>query len=76
MPDLWRDGIPILYSYPGQSIWPAAEKGLIQVGGCIVYDNQPTWWCEVDQYGWDGPDPARAIREAIRQVEAKLELPN
>ena len=63
-------GIPILYGYPGQGIRPAVKQGLIQVGGCIVYDDQPTWWCETDQHGWDGPDPDRAIRVALQQVES------
>ena len=53
-------GIPILYGYPSNGIWPAVEQGLLQVGGCIGYDDQPTWWCETDQYWWDGPDPSRA----------------
>ncbi len=67
-------GIPILYGYPDQGIWLAGEQGLIQLGGCIVYDDQPTWWCETDQYGWDGPDPDRAIRVALQQV-ASTETP-
>ena len=67
-------GIPILCGYPGQGIWPTVEQGLIQLGGCIVYDDQPTWWYETDQYGWDGPDPARAIREVIRLGDPDIEL--
>ena len=74
MPSCGETGIPILYGYPGQGIRSVVEQGLIQIGGCIVYDDQPTWWCETDQYGRDGPDPARAIREVLKRVEPSVEL--
>jgi hypothetical protein len=41
------------------------ERGVIALGGCAVTDDDPTWWCDKDQYGWDGPDPYRALRQVF-----------
>ena len=40
---------------------------MIELGGCVVVEDMPTWWCETDQHGWDGPDPDRAIRVAYNR---------
>jgi hypothetical protein len=50
----------------------ASERGLIALGGCVVTDNLPTWQCPSCGESWEGPNPAKAIREAIRKIEADL----
>ena len=64
-------GIPIAYGYPTGHLFDAADMKLVELGGCVIAEDMPTWWCEKEQYGWDGPDTTRAIREAIREIEAE-----
>lgn len=56
-------GIPIVYGMPTYEVFEIAQTGVLKLGGCDLIGDDPTWWCERDQYGWDGPDPSRAIRE-------------
>jgi hypothetical protein len=58
-------GVPILYGYPSSQSFRLHDEGLIAFGGCLVVESQPTWWCERDQLGWEGPDPARVIRQLL-----------
>lgn len=64
-----QTGIPIVYGYPSPAVFQAADEGLLAIGGCVVLDDEPTWWCKEDEVGWDGPDQSRAIREVMRAVE-------
>jgi hypothetical protein len=61
-----RPTLPIVYGFSSSALFRAAAAW----GGDVIVEDMPTWWCETDQYGWDGPDPARAIREALRQMGA------
>lgn len=36
---------PIAYGYPGPEMIEAAERGEIELGGCTVFDGQPTRRC-------------------------------
>lgn len=38
--------IPIAYGYPGPGMMEAAERGEIELGGCVIFDEQPTRRCE------------------------------
>lgn len=37
--------VPITYGYPGHEMWEAADRGEIVLGGCVVFDEQPTARC-------------------------------
>ncbi len=63
-------GLPLVYGMP--SYFPlgvAEERGLLALAGCGIAEDSPTWRCPKCGHEWDGPDTARSIREAIRQVE-------
>jgi len=38
--------IPIIYGYPMPSVMRRAEKGLVELGGCVVGKNDPTHHCK------------------------------
>jgi len=38
--------IPIVYGLPGDKMVKAAKKGKIILGGCIVNDCSPKWYCK------------------------------
>lgn len=38
-------GVPIAYGLPGPEMSGAAERGEIVLGGCVVWDDQPTHEC-------------------------------
>jgi hypothetical protein len=44
--------IPIVYGYPGADLAEQAEKGLVELGGCCVDDNNPNWKCKVCAKEW------------------------
>ncbi len=39
--------IPIIYGYPTQKMMKKAKKGLIHLGGCIVTDCDPKYYCTI-----------------------------
>jgi hypothetical protein len=39
--------IPIVYGMPGEKLIKKAKKGKVMLGGCIVTDCDPKWYCKV-----------------------------
>jgi hypothetical protein len=39
--------IPIVYGLPGEKLIRKAKKGKVMLGGCIVTDCDPKWYCKV-----------------------------
>lgn len=40
-----RSGVRIVYGMPDAELVEQAERGLVALGGCLVYDGNPTWQC-------------------------------
>jgi CarboxypepD_reg-like domain len=40
--------IPIIYGYPNKKMLRKAAKNKILIGGCLVFDCQPNWYCKRD----------------------------
>jgi hypothetical protein len=40
-----KDILPIVYGLPAPETFEEAEKGLIKLGGCVIFDNDPSWEC-------------------------------
>lgn len=38
--------IPIVYGLPGKKLLKKAEKGKVKLGGCVVSDCNPKWFCK------------------------------
>lgn len=47
-----KEVIPIVYGYPGKALMEQAQKGLVLLGGCIVCDEDPRWYCQACQNRW------------------------
>lgn len=41
--------VRIIYGYPSEKTMEDAEKGLIYIGGCIISNNSPKWYCKRDE---------------------------
>ncbi len=54
------DVVPILYGYPLPETMDAAEKGLIELGGCCVAADDPRKHCNACGERFDRPSPRRA----------------
>ncbi len=39
------DLIPILYGYPAPEMFQSADRGEIELGGCVIYGDDPEWTC-------------------------------
>ena len=37
--------IPIVYGLPNERGFDAARRGEIRLGGCLVSEDSPAWWC-------------------------------
>lgn len=57
-PDCGRAGVPIMYGEPDREMMVAAKKGRIALGGCVIYDGQPTWTCS-EGHAWRADESAR-----------------
>jgi hypothetical protein len=60
------DVVPIAYGYPGPEMMDAAEKGLIELGGCCVTDDDPRKQCRACGEQFDRP-PVRGAGRATRR---------
>lgn len=47
-----KNVLPILYGLPSEKMFKQAEAGRILLGGCIVYDNQPEYYCKKDDFSF------------------------
>jgi hypothetical protein len=59
------DVVPIEYGYPGQEMMDAAAKGLIELGGCCVFGDDPRKHCKACGEQFDRP-PASVRRPTDR----------
>jgi hypothetical protein len=55
------DVVAIMYGYPMPETMAAAEKGLIELGGCCVNERDPRKHCKACGVDFD-PRPSRAAR--------------
>ena len=37
--------VPIMYGLPGAEAGKLQEEGKLKLGGCIVWDENPGWYC-------------------------------
>ena len=37
--------LPIVYGYPAAELFEEAEAGRVQLGGCVVTEDDPKWAC-------------------------------
>ncbi|MCB2222133.1 MAG: hypothetical protein KQI35_17250 [Bacteroidetes bacterium] len=40
--------IPIIYGFPDESLFIKADKGEVILGGCVIVENNPEWYCKRD----------------------------
>ncbi len=38
--------IPIVYGMPSPKLMKQAEKGKVKLGGCVIYNEMPKWYCK------------------------------
>ncbi|MBN2891346.1 MAG: hypothetical protein JXL97_05730 [Bacteroidales bacterium] len=38
--------IPIVYGLPSPKLMKQAERGKVKLGGCMVYNDNPQWYCK------------------------------
>lgn len=48
--------VPIVYGYPDEELFRAADRGEAEVGGCVVMHEQPLWRCRSCGAAWGSDD--------------------
>jgi len=46
--------VPVMYGMPGPKMQDDAAAGKIHLGGCIISDNDPKWYCQRDETAFGG----------------------
>ena len=41
--------VPIMYGYPSELMRKKAQKGEAVIGGCVMEDDNPLWYCNRDK---------------------------
>ncbi len=44
--------IPIVYGHPGPELREAAERGEVFLGGCVITEDDPLWYCRDCEHSW------------------------
>ena len=44
--NLKKDVIPIIYGLPDDALFKKGQKGEVKLGGCVVMDDAPQWYCK------------------------------
>jgi hypothetical protein len=47
------DVVPIMYGLPGPEMAEASIKGEIVLGGCVIFGNDPAWFCRACEARWN-----------------------
>ena len=65
----------IMYGLPTQETLDRVERGEVQLGGCMIFDDMPDWVCRSCGHQWFDPnDPARIERdELLERIRAKAD---
>jgi len=45
-------GVRIIYGYPGPDLCKASKRGEVELGGCCVGDNDPSFHCKTCGHEW------------------------
>jgi len=48
-----EDVVPIIYGEPNMELFEAAERGEVCLGGCIIFDDAPNWYCNNCGAQWE-----------------------
>ena len=67
--------VPICYGKPGGDLLDAADAGLCVLGGCIIEEKSPTWYCKACGFKWmddqsEVQNSSATLKEVRRIVEA------
>lgn len=46
------DSVPIVYGYPSSDMFAADERGQVELGGCILWGDDPQWYCRPCGHRW------------------------
>ncbi|MCP4121120.1 MAG: hypothetical protein GY751_05155 [Bacteroidetes bacterium] len=41
--------VPVMYGMPGPKMQDDAYAGKIKLGGCLIGENDPKWYCKRDE---------------------------
>ena len=44
--------VPIIYGFPGPELAEESERGKVELGGCVVSDDDPRWCCKRCDHRW------------------------
>lgn len=44
--------IPIVYGLPDFELFESASRGEVAIGGCVIFDDNPTWRCTACGQEW------------------------
>jgi len=69
------DVVSIEYGYPGPEMMAEAEKGLIELGGCCVTDDDPRKQCKACGEQFDRPRVGGAVRTEPAQPPRRKRRP-
>jgi hypothetical protein len=47
-----RTVIPIVYGYPAPQLWEKSLDGKVKIGGCLISDVSPNWYCTTCEHEW------------------------
>ena len=66
-----KDVIPFAYGLPGEEMREDGRAGKVRLGGCIIMDDNPEWYCKACHYEWqtDHPQDGRVICLECGEIE-------
>jgi hypothetical protein len=42
--------IPVIYGLPTEKLFKLAKEGVYALGGCVLRESNPTWYCKRDKF--------------------------
>ena len=62
----------IVYGMPTHDTFVKAEEGKIKLGGCLVMDNNPEYYCSDCNYEWNRDDSVNYVYNQIKHLKATV----
>ena len=63
-----EDSVPIVHGMPNQSLFEEAERGLVSLAGCIVFEDMPAFYCRGCSLRWGAADNPTTDEQRLAEL--------
>lgn len=67
-----KNSVKIIYGFPDNEAFEKAQAGKIKLGGCILFEGNPEYYCRDCEYEWSREKAIDAAYRKIKRIKASV----